>query len=280
MTQQDPSLTAVARLASVQDEDLAAAARSPAGRDLFESIVAPPARAGRRRARAPRFALAVPALAIVAAVAATLAGVATQPAAAGIDFETRGGYIVATVTDPDATASQLRAAFAERGLDIELELVAASPSLVGTVVMDGGSGSGRIRTLHAGRCMTPGGGCPVGLAIPLDFEGHAELALGRAAREGERFVSSGDALAPGEPLHCSGVRGMRVARAQEVIERRGLRASWRLHDEAAVSPAVAANAFVADATPVAPGEVLIGITRRPPEPLSAHYERALAAGCG
>ena len=283
MTERDP-LAVLARTAPVRDEDLSGCESSAAARELLEDLLtreAPRARRRFRLARPSRLALAGCAVAATLAVAVLPAGspLETEPAAAGVSFTTRDGFVIAEVSDPHAAAAQLRAAFAAHDLDVELELVPASPSLVGTVVMVGAGGTGTIESLQSGRCVAPAGGCPVGLRIPVGFRGHAEITLARAAEPGERFRSSGDAFAPGEPLHCSGLRGMRVADAQRIVERRGLRATWRLHDDAAVAPASAAGHFVADATPIAAGEILIGITGEPPEPLSPAYERDRDAGC-
>jgi hypothetical protein len=79
-------------------------------------------------------------------------------AAAGVEFTDQDGYIVAEVTDPTAASEQLRAAFAEHGLDIDLRLVPVSLSLVGTVVFVGDDGADGIETLQGGKCVTGGGG--------------------------------------------------------------------------------------------------------------------------
>jgi hypothetical protein len=118
----------VGGLATVRDEELAWLGRGGSARALYEEITAQPV--GRpwvltRRVR--RFALAAAAASLVAA--ATLIGVEafTPPAAAGIDFERREGYLVARVVDLRADPDAMRAAFREHGLDIDLELVPVLP---------------------------------------------------------------------------------------------------------------------------------------------------------
>jgi hypothetical protein len=180
------------------------------------------------------------------------------PAAAAVEFSRSDGYIVATVVNPYAAAQQLDAAFAAYGLDIDLKLVPVSPSLVGGVVyMDEPSGASGIETLSSPTREAPGGPLQVGLRIPVDFTGHADIDLGRAARPGETYVSAGDAFAPGEALYKSGLLGMRVREAVVRLEALGLTAEWR--DQRAASSGLprpipspsASPAASASPTPVA-----------------------------
>ena len=89
-----------------------------------------------------------------------------EPAA--LTFSTSGKYLVVKVKDPYADPKRYAKEFAAHGMKIQLTMVPASPSIVGTVVaMEGGEG---IETITAkGRCWTGGGGyaCPVGVKIPL-----------------------------------------------------------------------------------------------------------------
>ena len=99
-----------------------------------------------------------------------------------------------------------------------------SPSLVGSITYTDGINAA---PLQHGACVEPGGGtCIVAIRIPTRFTGHATTVLGRAARDGETYASSGDALPPGEALHCSGVQRMTVAQAAPYLRRRGLTPLW------------------------------------------------------
>jgi hypothetical protein len=171
------------------------------------------------------------AVAVVVAAAAfgiTSALRQTPPAAAAVEFRTSGDYIVAIIENPYAAAQQLDAAFAAYGLDITLKLVPVSPSMVGAVVYMGlPSGMGGIEVLYSPSRKAPGGPLPIGLRIPVDFKGHADIVLGRAARPGETYVSTGDAFAPGEALYGSGLLGMRVSEALVKLQALGLSAEWR-----------------------------------------------------
>jgi hypothetical protein len=192
-------------------------------------------------------ALAAGALATLAA-AALSGGSDVGPATAqAVAFRTApSGAIVATVTDPFAAQSQLDAAFAARGLKITVTLIPVTPSVVGTVLFVGESGPdvAQIKALQGGHCLTGGGGCPVGVEIPRDFAGSGSITLGRPARAGERYESAASSFAPGEPLHCSGLLGARVADALPVLQRRGLKvAEWREDSES--SPGVSRSVTLA-----------------------------------
>src|SRR6266542_3213742 len=152
-------------------------------------------------------AIAAAAAAILLALSITLpAGFpgGTRRATAAVSFTEDGQYIVAVIQDPQADSEALSAAFAQHGLDITLKLLPVSPSFVGKVVEeDTSGGSSDIETLFDDNadCTTPGStSCPIGLRIPLDFHGQANITLGRAGEPGEEYASVNDAFAPGELL--------------------------------------------------------------------------------
>jgi hypothetical protein len=186
-------------------------------------------RSSQRRGRR-RLVLAGVAALAVAALVVTLSVALRQapPAAAAVEFRTSGDYIVATVVNPYAAEQQLDAAFAAHGLHITLKLVPVSPSLVGSVVYMGSSADASgIGVLYSPTRQAPGGPLPIGLRIPTDFQGRADIVLGRAARPNETYVSTADAFAPGEALHGSGLIGMRVSAALAKLKELGLTAQWR-----------------------------------------------------
>jgi hypothetical protein len=207
------------------------AERITATQDLPDGRVTAPRLAAKRRG----WLIGIPLAAGLAAAVVVLTGLIpgrlpapghrTRPAAGSestgpvsaqaLSFITSDGSITVIVRDPLADSARYRAEFAAHHLNITLKLVPASPSLVGTVVYTGESGGADITPITArGRCYTGGGGsaCPVGVRIPADFRGQAELVFGRAARPGELYESTAPATAPGEVMHGLRFQGLTVAR--------------------------------------------------------------------
>lgn len=229
------------------------------------------AHSGRYPHRRRRLAWAAAAATIMIAAAAFSLSSAlhdTAPAAAAVSFSRSGGYIVASVEDPYAAAANLRAAFVAHGLDIELKLIPASPSVVGTVVfLDGPSGGPQIESLHSSTRPSPGGMATVGLRIPDNFKGHASIYLGRSARPGEVYLSAGDAFAPGEALYKSGIQGMQVAAAAKVVSGLGVTVEWRDAQNLDVQAQAIPDNWVRGNVPLAPDKVLIFTSKeKPPLP--------------
>ncbi|MDP9225385.1 MAG: hypothetical protein M3P18_16385, partial [Actinomycetota bacterium] len=90
-----------------------------------------------------------------------------------------------------------------------------------------------------------------------------------------------DALAPGEALHCSGVRGMTVAQAVPILRRQGVTPIWRTSDDNdtvdGVSEQLVANEYIESTDPFSLGKVFMWVQPKPPAP-SAYYE-ALSRDC-
>jgi hypothetical protein len=211
-----------------------------------EEHLRPPPRLRRAIADRPRTWLIVPAVAVVVGVTVfAFAPAPTPPLPApplhaqvvAFRYPTHGaddGYIVATVTDPFAAQSSLDAAFRAAGLNIVVTLEPASPSLVGTVLGQGGPSSGpQIEPLYGGGTCVPGSGgsgsgadCPIGIRIPRDFTGSGSIELGRPAQSGEAYVATTSAFGPGEALHCSGLLNGEVSQALPTIQTMGITAYW------------------------------------------------------
>jgi hypothetical protein len=212
---------AVAKLGRTRDEQLISLSQSPAAQALFADVVAidevqratdrprrsPSPHAGRPRRRV-RFALAATAAAVIA-VAVGFAFAAdvhrAPPTPAPVAFQSTGGYIVATVVNPNAAAQQLQAAFAAHNLNIHLKLAPVSPDMVGSVVYMGTMGPSEIGTLSSTGSARQGGSPPIGLLIPVGFKAYADIVLGRAAKPGEIYRSPGGALNGMRLLEASGV---------------------------------------------------------------------------
>ncbi|HEY1457475.1 MAG TPA: hypothetical protein VGF15_03055 [Solirubrobacteraceae bacterium] len=224
------------RLDPINEDDMGHLTDPLSTSALLEQITATSRPARRSRAGklpAPRALLGVGAAVAtlgVLALLAALGGVGRTPTAGAVTFRTAAsGQIIATVTNPFAAQAQLDAAFARQGLEIRVNLIPVSPSIVGTVLYVGESGAGdQIKALQGGHCLMGGGGCFIGIEIPKGFTGEGSITLGRPARPGESYESSASIFAPGEPLHCSGLLGARVAGALPVLRAERLTVlQWR-----------------------------------------------------
>jgi len=225
--------------------------------------------------------------ALVAAAVVLVAGVAvvgrslvspSEAKAAGVRFSLHEGYVDATIDDPSAPAASMEAAFAEYGLDIAVQVVPASPGLVGTITFINHKADFEPIYAPEGSCLLPGGStrCIVGMRVPTDYSGSWTIVVNGPAAPGERYRSTGSALAPGELLHCSGIRGMTVRRAMPLIDALGVTVAWEGADAVSVG-----DFYVIDADPVSPGVVSLSLQPDPPsedDPAAAYYE-ALARGC-
>jgi len=231
-----------------------------------------------RRLRLLVLAASVIAAGVAVAVLILNSTVQTQPAQAAVSFRTAAdGEIVATVRNPFAAEKQLDAAFTAHGLHITVSLVPVSPSLVGTVVYSSDNGGNdAIQTTGHGRCLTGGGGCPIGLKIPSDFTGRGYITLGRPAKAGESYDSTTSAFAPGEALQCSGLFGAQVSAAMSVLHARGLIvAQWRVANK--VTTTAPAHNYVWQVDPMTARTVRVWT--EPTPPTAASVSRSYQAGC-
>jgi hypothetical protein len=290
----DPLRNTVANIAPIRDEDLEPLTHGPAARALFEEIVSIPRsrRAGlASRVGRPRGPVRV-GVAAAAAVSVLVLGLVVGSQLArpkeAVAFSVEGDHIVARIADPEATKQELEDAFAERGLDVRVILEPASPSIVGTIGWMYGGDTGApdpvVEILYEeGACFTPGGGdqCPVGLKIVNDFEGRLDVAIGRPAAPGEPYAMATDANAPGEILHCTGVRGRTVREALPVLEDRGVRVIWRTIGSDAVQgidAATIADHYITDALARTQEEVWIWVSSERPN-FNPNVTAILDRGC-
>ncbi len=210
---------------------------------------------------------------IAAAVLSTTSAVSPVPAEAVAFRTAASGDIIATVTNPFAAQAQLDAAFAEQGLEITVNLIPVSPSIVGTVLYVGESGVGdQIKPLQGGHCLMGGGGCPIGIEVPRGFTGEGSITLGRSAKLGEHYESSASIFAPGEPLHCSGLLGARVDTALPVLAADNLTVvQWRedvpdpsgLSSHSVTDTQAPVQNYIQDAELIEPGKVRVTTASTP-----------------
>jgi len=193
---------------------------------------------------------------------------------AALAFTRHGHYIYVIVRNPVADPKRYRAEFAKYHLDITLRLVPASPSIVGSLVYS--QGDGIVPITAVGKCFTGGGGnvCPVGVKVPIDFRGAAEIVFARAARPGEQYESAGQADSPGEAMHGLHYVGKTVAAVLAMLARRGVTVpQWRVELRSNCNTverhAVPGNWLVYDAVPWAPRQVLLWAAKTLPLPTCA-----------
>lgn len=274
----------ITRISPVTDAEAARLVSPAALADLAGEIMATPPPPGRLRGSRPRpsrrrLLLAGGSLVALAGAAVLLVAVfgrgsdmSDSPAAIrALSFTKEHGYIRVIVRNPLADQSWYDADFARHHMNIRLDLVAVSPSLVGTVVMiDTMPGTSNFSTITArGRCWTGGGGgaCPVGLKVPLGFRGQALITFGRAAKPGEQYESVGSVFSPGEALQ--GLRSRVILRRVSAVwpllaQHRVTVAVCRDASNSDIDPAkVPGNWYVTDVLPWARGQIIVSVGPRP-----------------
>lgn len=228
--------------------------------------------------RRKRVLLAVPAAAAAAAAGITVSVLTTSsrplPAAASkaLSFTVAHGYITVIVKNPYADPSWYNADFKAHHLNITLRMIPVSPSMVGTVPYTGASSSAtesEVTMIYARCAEAPSGGhqCPVGIRVPYDFRGQYDVDFGRAARPGEKYVSTAaSAFVTGEALHgMKFIVGQPLSTVLAEIGKRHLTAV--LNDGNTFGPPgkFPGTWYVTDASPYAPGQVMLLVSRsRPP----------------
>ncbi|WP_061296796.1 hypothetical protein [Herbidospora cretacea] len=135
--------------------------------------------------------------------------------AKSVAFSRNSDRIDIRIADPNADPERFRADFAAHGLDVTLDTVPTSPSLVGAVIsvnspqrmvhyhtdgfeIVGEQGSEWITSIRGTRCGDRS--CVTAVSVPVDLRSPLELTIGRAPEPGERYEVGGDPTAPGEPL--------------------------------------------------------------------------------
>ncbi|MDT0304742.1 hypothetical protein [Streptomonospora wellingtoniae] len=225
----------------------------PGARELLATITEKnqePAVAPKRTTR--RLLIAVPVAAALAAagVAATALMPTSAPdpvapqEAAALEIEVDDGLVVAEVKNPTADPERYAEQFADHGLNVDLTMVPASPTLVGKLTyldqnMTGkGTDDRDVEVIESPEKCTPNGICPVGVRIPEDYANPVQLAFGRAPEKGETYQTTNTATAPGEALEGVDVVGMTVDEAKGVLAEHGQEvAEYRVDGEAAEAEA-------------------------------------------
>ncbi|WP_067486503.1 hypothetical protein [Actinomadura hibisca] len=252
-----------------------------------DETVAPVRTRPRRKLALPLLATGVAGTAVAVALVAqpgdsgTTARLAPTPSTQGpvklvaaLSFTRKGDYLDVRIRDPYADPKRYRAEFLKHDLKVGLSLVPVSPSMVGTVVMQGVSEGtrpsdfGDIRV--KGACEVPSGGqdCTVGVRIRIGYKGSASVVFGRAARRGEKYSSTAQANARGEALHGMTYRKRHVSEVLADLKKRNVTVpEYRVMDggvsKILYPGQVPGNWYVHDAAPWAGGQVLLFVGPKP-----------------
>lgn len=294
-----PTDDAVRRLSRIHDDQLRGFAHRPPARALLDDVTALPsdpatgqARTRRRTGRRPMILGAVVAITIATA---SVAGVIVLKGRSGdstvdrnsvqlaavVKITRKTTYYEARIVDPLADQKRFKAAFAKYGLHITVTLVPASPHAVGTIVFEdddkraaqlAARGEG-IKMIDDPACRTASGAnCSIGLRIPLHFDGHVGISIGRKAKPGEPYATTSPKDAP------HGLKGLTVDQAEVALARKGLRVGmynvyWPGWGTSLPRTRIPSQWKVGGAEPYSPGTVLLGIDAQGPMPPDVVAER-------
>jgi hypothetical protein len=291
----------IKKIAPVTDREASGKVSPLTRHEMAEHIMsAAPLKATPRRRRA--WFVAVPLAAAAAVVIAISVGSSGSPAPkvydgpaaflAALSFSSpEGGYITVRIKDPSADPALYRKEFAAHGMNVDLRLVPVSPSLVGSVVMDGpvemkiGPGGKkviekpkddrRVILITASHCApTEGdGSCPVGVKIPVGYKDQYMVVFGRSARPGERYASTASAGASGEVMHGLNFKNRTVSEVLAMLRKRHITVPQYRYEgsNTAVQPypnglrpdQVKPGWYVHDAVPWAAGQVMLFVGPKP-----------------
>ncbi|NUW37414.1 hypothetical protein HTZ77_39345 [Nonomuraea sp. SMC257] len=187
--------------------------------------------AGRRGRRSLVLRAAVPGVALLAAAFIGLswmlpAGLGLGPGtAAALDIKKEDGYYVIEIKDLYADSATYEAQLRDAGLDVTLDVIPSTPSWVGSIFPTSPTENrylDEIKTIDQPGGCDKMGGCPLGVKIPENFQGPAEITIGREAKPGEPFENGTTIDGLGEPLHCMPYVGRTVAEVRGMLQERGV----------------------------------------------------------
>jgi hypothetical protein len=285
----------LSRTAPVTDAYAARLASPAAFTDLASQITATPVPAARpvivRKRRRLALLTAVPvALAGLAAFLVTAAvpsdsGPDSSAAIQAMSFVRENGTITVVIKNLYADTSWYNADLERHHLDITLHLSPTQPSLVGyigTISVDAPTAAGytEIKPIsRPGSCDLSGTNCQIGFTVPVDFNGRADIWIGRPARPGEQYEYGGSAFNRGEPLHGleNQIFEHPLSEVVPLLARHGVTvAQCRDNDpgqqgDGVCDPATMPGTwYVDDVIPWAPNQVLLSI-RSEPVPASGSF---------
>jgi hypothetical protein len=255
------------------------------GDNLQQAIARQQATARRRRRRGRWLVAAAAAAVALAAVlglgprggpgSPPVGPLRVDPASAKVTVRTTAGFYEIRLANVLADPEAIRQALRQRGLNVNIQFIPASPSLVDKEVAsyETPGGDRRVRwTYHQASSVEQD---LVTVRVPLDYRGELGIAIGRRVRPGEHYESAAlSAQLPGEALHCAAVEGRRIRDILPVLQQRHLRARWHITTPAGllriptgrfVPLERVIDWYVDGTTPWAPGEVMISAVPQRPD---------------
>ena len=263
--------------------------------DNLEQTITRQQAALRRRRRRTRWLLAA-ATAIAVGVAIVLglgpsAGpdrppvgpLRVDPASAKVTVHKTAGFYEIRLANVLADPEAIREALRRRGLNVKIQFIPSSPSLVNKEVASYETPGGDRRVRWSYRQASSVEGDLVTVRVPLDYQGELGIAIGRRVRPGEHYESAAiSAQLPGEALHCADIEGKRIRDIVPILQQRHLRARLHLSYQGQFVPLEQVlDWWVAGTSPWAPGEVMISAVPEQPDlsSLSPDYLTSMRQGC-
>lgn len=180
----------------------------------------------------------------LAAVAALLVTVlspggdngANSPAAIkALSFAQQKGTITVVIRNPYADAAWYNADLARHHIPFTLQVIPASPSVVGTLL--GGNYAPGVKALTGKRsCYYPGNGsdgpCEIGFTVPVNLKDSGSVWIGGPAKPGQEYGAQGSVFSTGEALAglLKQVAAQPLSKVRPILARHHLKVEYR--DEA------------------------------------------------
>jgi hypothetical protein len=263
------------------------------GDNLEQAITRQQATTRRRRRRA-RWLLAAAATAVAVAIVlglgpsggpgSPLVGpLRVDPASAKVTVRKTVGFYEIRLANVLADPEAIQAALRRRGLNVKIQFIPSSPSLVNKEVASYQAPGRDRRVRWTYRQASSVEHDLVTVRVPLDYQGELGIAIGRRVRPGEQYESAAvSAQLPGEALHCADVEGKRIRDILPILQQRHLRARWHVSDPGEFVPLERVlDWYVGGTSPWAPGEVMVSAVPEQPDLSGPHpdYLAIMRQGC-
>jgi hypothetical protein len=254
--------------------------------DHLQQAIARQQATARRRRRRGRWLVAAAAAAVALAAVLGLGPrggpgspavgpLRVDPASAKVTVRKSASFYEIRLANVLADPEAIRQALRQRGLNVNIQFIPASPSLVDKAVASYETPGGDRRVRWTYRPSSSVEQDLVTVRVPLDYHGELGLAIGRRARPGEQYESAAlSAQLPGEALHCADVEGRRIREILPVLQQRHLQARWHVTTPTGLLRTPTGRFvplervidwYVDGTTPWAPGEVMISAVPQQPD---------------